>query len=397
MLKKSFLAFVTAAVVLSFSQSSHAQMFFESDWIYLNRDNDGSGPIVVGAESVGLDAADYDWASGYRVTLGGQVGPVDVDTSFTQPGAWESSATGVFTQSILLDDSAGMGAIPAGGSMLNSRLGLSQAATEVTDELLEAEMILFDAANPPSWDAFSRSNYKDFEINIGTNRACRRWRMSAGYRHIKLSERNGLTISGFFDAPDIADGNNAPGGDPNDGLAGGSLNTVGFNTIAGGDFDVFGAPNTIAPDTMIYQVLGSADNELNGGQFTFAGRVFDGDWVTVEAFTKVGIYRNQFTTSVTENVLGTGPDTDLAYQRRLSGNGLEAAFAGNIGFSSTISLTDYINLVTGYELLWLQGVATGPDQINGVSQDLFGNTTYTPDNDGSMFAHGGRIGLQVIW
>ena len=392
MLKKTFLACVTTMVVLSLCQTGHAQMFFEADWLFMDRNNDGDGSIVSGLESLDLGAADYDFSSGYRLVLGGQVGAVDVDMQFSQIDTWEGGGSGTILGDIILDDSAGMGVIPAGGNILNPRLGLSRAATDVFDETLESEQIL----GPVDWDAFSRSNYRDFEVNVGTNRACRTWRASVGYRHIRLDERSGVTMSGIFDAFDIVDGSNVVGGDPNDGLAGSSLNAVGFNTISGGDFDLT-TEMMAGPDELTYQVLGSADNELNGAQVTFAGRMFDGEWVTVEGFVKAGLYRNNITASVSETVLGSGPDGSLAYQRELSGDALEAAFAGNIGFRTTVSLTDYINLISGYEVLFLSGVAIGPDQINGVSTDLFGDTTYNVINDGSVVAHGGKFGLEIIW
>ncbi|MEW4489573.1 hypothetical protein AB1L42_15935 [Thalassoglobus sp. JC818] len=397
MFKKTFLAILTATGVLSFCQISHAQMFFEADWVFMDRDNDGDGNIVAGPESLGLGNSDYDFSSGYRLILGGQLGCVDIDSSWTQLDTWESSDSGTFNGDVLFDDTAGGGFFPAGGNSLNRALGLSQAATLVGAEIDETEFLRatdpMDAGYSPRWTSFSESNYSDFELNIGTNRECRRWRASVGYRHIELDEMSGVTLGGFFDAVDAADGTPV-GGQPNDQLAGSSLAAVGFDPIVAGSLDGFATP--AGPDSILYQVRGDASNELDGAQATFAGRLFDGDWVTIEGYGKAGIFHNNMHGSVGETVVATG-NGNAAYRRRLSDSEIGAAFAGNLGFTATVSLTDYINLVTGYEALFLSGVALGPDQINGLSTNLLGNRRYSVENDGSVIAHGGRLGLEILW
>lgn len=415
MLKRVCLASVTLVTMLTYCQTSQAQMFFEADWLYYGRSDDSSQNIVNGPESLGLSDVDFGETSGYRLTLGGSLGAVDIDGSFMQLDTWNGSSSGTFNNLILLDGVS----VPGDPGMVNSlssRTGLSQAASFISamsadDETSEGERLraFMDPVTLVNTDltyqTFARSNLRQFEINIGTSRNANFWRMSAGFRHINLDERSGLALRGVFDALDVDDGNpfdNSMNDDPNNSLSNTALTSVGLTNV-GGSADGFDAifvtadpMMNVASDIMTYQILGNADNELNGAQATFAIRIFDGEWLTVEGIGKAGIYRNNISGYVQETVVGSGND-DSVYQRTLRDNEVSAAFAGNLGLRGIVSLTDYINVVLGYEVLFLSGVAIGADQADGLSTDIFGTTRYTVQNDGSLIAHGGNLGLEILW
>lgn len=211
-----------------------------------------------------------------------------------------------------------------------------------------------------------------------------------------------MFLQGIFDARDVDDGD-YPGdlnNDTNDGLSHAALTNSGLALI-GGAADGFDGlqPNAlpaIPPDIIAYETYGRADNELNGAQFTFGYLVVNGEWITLETFSNVGIYRNNIRGSVRETVAGLGNDNSI-YQRTLTDDRLKPAFAGTLGFKGTVALTDYINLVGGYEALFLSGIALGPDQILGVGTSNMGTTSFRAQTDGNIILHGGNVGFEILW
>lgn len=419
MLRSACIASLVITTMLSFCQISHAQMFFEADWLFFDRNNDASGNIVTGPESAGMSNANFGVTSGYRLTFGGTVGALEVDASFSQFDTWKDFSQGTFNNIIIFDDTAGNPFVDPGmnANSLATFTSLYRAAMYVSpmmggeDESLESERFTIPGNLPmgvdgpfPSYEAFNRANLREFEVNIGTPRNSRLWRFSFGYRHIKFDERNGFALNGLFDAIDVNDGNpfdNGPDDDPNNGLSHQALLAAGLTHLGGttGFAAVFHPADpmdAIAPTLITYQVLGFTDNELNGAQFTGMLTLFDGTWITIEGIGKAGIYRNNMSGFVQENVVGSG-NNDAVYQRTFRGSRTAPAFAGNLGIRGIISLTDYINLVAGYEALFISGLALGADQTNGLSEDVFGNVNYKVRNRGNLIAHGGTLGLEVTW
>ena len=182
--------------------------------------------------------------------------------------------------------------------------------------------------------------------------------------------------------------------DPNNGLSDGALTDTGL--IGSGGFMSIDPMMMVPVDVLTYHVIGDANNQLDGAQLTGAVRIFDGQWITVEGIGKAGIYRNRVSGSIQETIVGSG-NSSAVYQRTLRDDNSTAAFAGNLGLKGTVSLTDYINLIVGYDVLFLGGVAIGGEQTDGLSQDLFGNTTYSVQNDGTVVAHGSNVGLEILW
>ncbi|QDT33032.1 hypothetical protein [Thalassoglobus polymorphus] len=414
MLKRVCLAGMVTVTMLSLCQSGQAQVFFESDWLYYGRDSDSGRNVINGPESKSLSEGDFDYTSGYRLTLGGSLGDFDVDASFSQLDAWESGSSGIFNNFISMDGVA----VPGDPGVFNSfadYTALNQAASYGSpmmgnNELTEGERLR--PFNDPIfgqedlvYSTMNRSNFREFEINVGSRRNVNWYRFSVGYRHIQLDERSGLTVGGVFDALDVDDGNPYDGtinDDPNNGLSNAALISTGMAHIGGSadGYDAFfvtGDPMmAIAPDLVAYQMLGKANNQLNGAQATVALRIINGEWITVEGIGKAGIYRNSLSGVIQETVVGSGND-DSVYRRTLSSSDTGAAFAGNLGLRSTVSLTDYINVIMGYEVLFLSGVALGAEQNDGLSTDLLGATRYQVQNDGTMIAHGSNLGLEILW
>lgn len=382
---------VVVAAILAAPSVGQAQMFFEASWLQMRRDQDGSAPFITGPESVSPGRVDFDSAPGYRLILGGGLGDYQIDASFSQLDTWQGSRSGVFAAPVLFGDAS----IP--GNTLVPPHGLALAAQYVgigVDETTEDELLQPGA----TYSIGNRANYKDFEVNFGGNRDVRRWRVSVGYRHIRLDERSVGRIGGIFDAPDANTGLvfGQIGNLPNDGLSHDALEAAGFVLIGGlaNGFHSFDSPG--GPDRVDMELYGAANNELNGAQMTFGLRIFDGAWFSLEGIGKAGIYRNNVNAVVQETVAGSLND-DSAYRRLFRDGSINAAFAGNLGLKATIGVTDYINIVGGYEVLFLSGVALSADQTQGLRVNTLGETVYKARTNGSVVAHGGNLGLELLW
>ncbi|MCA9029262.1 MAG: hypothetical protein KDA66_00560 [Planctomycetaceae bacterium] len=390
--------FAVAVLAMSFSSAAQAQLFFEADAVFLNRSGGiGGGSLISGSNSVSTSGLNTGYEPGYRLNFGAQLLEYQVDASFTQVSPWQDAISGGIPNIVILDDTAGIAIVDPG--MLANRIvipnGLFDAST-LPAELSESERLRGGSV----WSYTDRANYHDFEINMGTARDAAPWRFSVGYRHIQYDGRSRFALAGVFDAIDTDDAAVFGGitNDPNDALLSASFTDpkVGFTTLSGGgDFDAFDTMD--GPDTLIYSSTGRADNALHGAQATFAMRLLDGAWVTLEGTAKAGLYQNNLRGSVTEGVVGTG-NASLALQRSFVSKKVSAAFAGNLGLRAVISLTDYINLVGGYEVTFLSGIGLAGDQVHGLTTDLgTGMRVFDAVNTGDVVLHGGTAGLEVTW
>lgn len=283
------------------------------------------------------------------------------------------------------------------------------------DESTEGELLLPGA----TWSTQTRSEYRDFEFNLGTNQNIRRWRVSVGYRSISLDETHQMRLSGVFDAIDVADG--AVSGDPtnrlNDGLSHQALINAGMTLLSEEQLVTYyvrtssgyeqrtidASPDGIdassamgAPVFLAWQFDGRAYNDLNGAQVTFGYRLVDNQEWSIEAIGKAGLFHNSIHGSVREVVAASGADISV-YRRFLTDERSTVAFAGNFGLRGSVALNDYIRLIGGYEILFLSGVALGSEQTKGLTKSAAGTSVYRVREDGSFFAHGGSVGFEVSW
>lgn len=370
-----------------------AQMFFEADAVFFNRRGGNTGgAYLLGPDAAVISGPGNSYEPGYRLVLGGMLDQWQIDAALTQVSPWEGFASGGLTQMVILDDTFGNPVVDPGG--LANRLAIPNALFDAAalqfDEQTESERL----QGGGNWTYYDRANYRDFEINLGSSRNMSPWRFSVGYRHIRYDGRNQFTMSGVFDAIDTADG--AVFGDltnqPNDALAGTSLIAAGMTGF--GQFDALATGN--GPDTLLYAHRSRADNELNGAQTTFVWRMIDSPWVTIEGIGKAGLFHNNMQASLVETVWGTGNGT-AQYTRSFNDRRTGAAFAGNVGMKAILSLTDYMNLVGGYEFVFLAGLGTPGNQAYGLGTDTLGARTFRAHNSSDLVIHGGTVGVEVNW
>ena len=109
-----------------------------------------------------------------------------------------------------------------------------------------------------------------------------------------------------------------------------------------------------------------------------------------DATAKAGIFGNA--ASQTQSVSDFPPGFFLRDRRGSSGG--QVAFVGDINLSAFYQLNDAWGLRAGYNLLWVQGVALAPDQLDFSDTPTSG----TGLNDrGGLFAHGLSVGIHANW
>lgn len=144
--------------------------------------------------------------------------------------------------------------------------------------------------------------------------------------------------------------------------------TADFNGLASAGFDV--------------------NNHLYGGQLGLDAVLFDrGGPFYANLIGKAGIYGNS-ADSVTTTV-GVGGALPLVVA-----NGDDTAFVGELSLLAGYRLTERMNIVGGYNLLWIDGVALAPDQLATTN---IATGVATVDTSSTLFYHGFNVGLEYYW
>jgi hypothetical protein len=130
----------------------------------------------------------------------------------------------------------------------------------------------------------------------------------------------------------------------------------------------------------------STSNNLFGAQ---AGARLRGSWGRFgwEATGMAGIFGNAAHQTQTVNDY-------LIQWRNASSSGGEVAFVGELNLSAFYRLTDVWDLKAGYNLMWIDGLALAPDQLDFNFAPPNGNQL---QNGGAMFLHGVNVGLEARW
>lgn len=130
-------------------------------------------------------------------------------------------------------------------------------------------------------------------------------------------------------------------------------------------------------------------NDLYGAQIGTRVRRQSGRW-GFEATGKAGIFAND--ASQDTGALIDFPNFQVRPAR--SADETDVAFLGDVNFTVIYQLNSTWNLRTGYNLMWIDGVALAPDQLDFTNTATSG-TQLT--NNGSVFFHGVSAGLEARW
>jgi hypothetical protein len=72
----------------------------------------------------------------------------------------------------------------------------------------------------------------------------------------------------------------------------------------------------------------------------------------------------------------------------------ELAFVGDLSFNVECQLTRCLALTVGYQLLWVDGLALAPEQLDFTTEPHSGAGI---EDDGDLFFHGGYVGFRILF
>jgi hypothetical protein len=129
--------------------------------------------------------------------------------------------------------------------------------------------------------------------------------------------------------------------------------------------------------------VGDVDNHLYGFQIGMEAVALKWCRLEIEFGMKAGIYYNM-------------ADVDLEYPQDGAGassraKGSNTAFTGELMLGGSYCLTDCLSIRAGYQVLWIEGVAILPEQLDDLAVPLAGE----PDLGGSPVYHGAYVGLEM--
>ena len=140
------------------------------------------------------------------------------------------------------------------------------------------------------------------------------------------------------------------------------------------------------PETGVYNV--ATDNDLYGAQLGARLRRCLGR-LSGEMTGKAGIYYND--AGQRQTILDY-PNNIVLRDERADGDGV--AFVGEINLTAIYQLTDAWGVRAGYNLIWVEGVALAPDQLDFSAQIPAGNQL---SSNGGLFLHGVNVGVEARW
>ncbi len=129
----------------------------------------------------------------------------------------------------------------------------------------------------------------------------------------------------------------------------------------------------------------TADNQMWGFQLGADARLWSWEQLSIELAGKAGIYSNDASNHMTH----TQTVTPTVYTAAAKRN--NTAFEGEMGLTACYQLNRNWAFRTGYQVLWIEGVALAPDQVAAIDPLLGTSSVRT---DGSPFYHGGFITLE---
>ena len=387
------------------------QFRFQADYLFYTRQNRAKALPVIGSDTEGFSTrgADFNYNSGYRLTLGFMNDDFEFEGSYFSLDGLRSSNSGSLTNAVVFD----------GQSVFNDPAAVSDAtrftiggtpnfletstlfapinaaanfasATAADNEANELEFLDSGAQYLVKYD----TSLQDFDFNLkGRRQPGRLLRFGIGYRNIQLNESGLVALRGSFKTADN-DGDETIGqNDPNDGLSDAALQ----NTVTGGGLTAASGSSGFQQDNqLLFTSSTRANNQLNGVQATMDASFLESEYFQIGGYAKAGIYHNRARGSVSE-VYQNFENPQSLYTRSLSDSQNRVAFAGNLGVTGTVFLRDNLRLFGGYELMYLSGVALAPDQNGGISTSIANVTSLNLQSHGQALFHGGRIGFEILF
>lgn len=396
MLRKSLQWVTLCCAVLGLSLPAQAQFRFSAEALFMDRNNDGSTPIIAGPDARS-SGGNYDPQTGFRFTFGGSFDNYDVEFIGSQIDDFSFRQTGTLNNPLVFDDTANNPVVVAAppANTLAFRNSLFDAATAVGVEDNESERLQAGA----KFFSEASSRFQDYQVNFGSNPNKYLWRLQVGYRQMRLNENSAFGMTGTFDALDTATG--AQFGDLgdqlNNGLSDGAITGAGYALRSGAadGYDAAAVPGG-GPDTLGLYYNSGTSNMLNGVQVSGGYSLFPESLVSLDLFGRAGIYHNYSRGRVSESLIGSVND-DSIYQRSFANSRNAVAFSSSLGAQASVPVTDYISFSFGYEVIYVGNVALAPGQYAGLINTPLGARHYNVRNGDSLIMHGANVGLKLVW
>lgn len=142
-----------------------------------------------------------------------------------------------------------------------------------------------------------------------------------------------------------------------------------------------------AESTSAYRV--STDNDLYGTQIGARYRICRGSW-NWEATGKTGIYANHMTQEQAPII----DFPNFEFRSGRSSDETDVAFVSDLNLTAIYQLNCVWGARIGYNVIWLEGVALAPDQIDFTNTQRSGRQLV---DGGGVFLHGVNVGLEARW
>lgn len=374
------------------------QWRFSADAVYLRRNNRSNDiPVIGGPETFRFNDVDFDFQYGTRLSLGIMEDDYEFEVTFLSLKDWSDGQSGVLAHGLDFDGSVAFGAAAVGAqtavdpgldpNFLTSGTYFSPLNSAAS---AAAETDALDFLQPgAAFEAKYTADFQDIEANYKQRRQPGRWlRYGLGFRNVKVRENGFAALSGTFGSVD-ADGVGAPG---TAGLPSAAL------TGAGLTFDASSAANDgfITGDTLLFSSRTLTENRLNGLQAIAEFQLLESDCFDLGGFGKAGVYYNSATGSISERYAGSGSNAST-YTRSLTDEKSAVSFLGHAGVTGRWHLRRNVRIVAGYEAVYLAGLALAPDQVQTSTTPVVGAASLDLRTDGTMFIHGGRLGLEILF
>jgi len=130
-------------------------------------------------------------------------------------------------------------------------------------------------------------------------------------------------------------------------------------------------------------------NHLYGGQLGARFRRSYGEW-SWEATGKSGLYGNDME-QIQDPIIDF---PGFVFRDAQGSHGSDVAFVGDLNLTGIYQLNQVWGLRTGYNLIWIEGVALAPDQLDFTNTPTSGQTLV---GGGGVFLHGVSAGLEARW
>jgi len=136
-------------------------------------------------------------------------------------------------------------------------------------------------------------------------------------------------------------------------------------------------------------------NDLYGGQIGVDANLLALPWLRFDGLVKAGAYYNNAVQSSQYST--TNPNRPGSASVAVNESPVSGAFAGEVGFTGVVPITQCLDVRFGYFGLWLSGIAQPTQQLSGQQLPLGQPPEGTINANGGVVVQGVSLGLEGRW